>query len=111
MRNAIDSYLHDIAVLCVIPSSPLLPIGKLLEVNVTVKNEGAYNESFTVTLYYNSNIIGSEYVENLEPDTEQVLTFYWNSSNVTEGKYAISAYAEILQTRGTLATIYSKEEL
>ena len=96
VRNAIDSYLHDIAVLCVIPSSLLLPIGELLEVNVTVKNEGAYNESFTVTLYYNSNVISSKYVENLEPDTEQVLTFYWNSSNVTEGKYAIFAYAEIL---------------
>jgi len=30
VRNAIDSYLHDIAVLCVIPSSSLLPIGEIL---------------------------------------------------------------------------------
>jgi len=102
VRNVIDSYLHDIAVLCVVPSSSLLPIGEILEVNVTVKNEGAYNESFTVTLYYNSNIIDSKYVENLEPDTEQVLTFYWNSSNVTEGKYVISAYAEILPNEGDI---------
>lgn len=100
VREIIDSYLtpiHDVAILSVVPASSNVCIGDSLEVNVTVKNEGEEAESFNVTLYYNSSIIETRFVDNLEPATEAVLVFHWQTQNVTEGNYLISAWADTVQ--------------
>lgn len=102
IREIIDAYLsppplHDVAVLSVVPSSSSVRVGETLDINVTVKNEGNRVESFNVTVYYDSNIIEAFFVDGLEPDAESVLVFHWDTQNVTEGNYTISAQAETVQ--------------
>jgi len=87
--------VHDVAVLSVVPSSSLVYIGDVLNVNVTVKNKGSVAEFFNVTLYYNSSTVGILRVDNLAAGSEYTLTFYWNTSAVSEGNYTISASAPL----------------
>ena len=87
--------IHDVAVLSVSPSKTLMYIGEVINIYVVVKNEGQEIESFNVSVYYNeTNLVGMEYVPNLQPNTNVTLSFVWNTSSVIEGFYQISAYAE-----------------
>jgi hypothetical protein len=87
---------HDIAVLNVSPSKILAYIGEIVYVYVVVKNEGNYIESFNATAFYDSNVVGTLFVNSLHPDDEKLLVFYWNTRNVTEGNYTLSAEANVV---------------
>lgn len=100
VREIIDAYLmpvHDVAISSVVPASSNVSLGDPLEINVTVKNEGEEVESFIVTLYYNTSIIETRFIENMKPTTEEAQIFHWETENITEGNYTISAQADILQ--------------
>jgi hypothetical protein len=85
--------IHDVAVLNVSPSKTLVYIGEVGVIYVVVKNEGTYVEAFNVTAFYDSNVVGKLFVNSLEPNRETLLVFYWNTLNVTEGNYTLSAGA------------------
>lgn len=86
--------IHDIAVLDVIPSSNSVYIGETLAINVTVKNEGNHVESFNVTVRYDSDVVGTLFVDCLAAGIQDTLVFHWDTSDVSEGNYTISAFAE-----------------
>jgi len=87
---------HDIAVLTVSPSKTLVYTGEIINIYVVVKNEGTYIESFNVTAFYDSNVVGKLFVNGLEPGREMLLVFYWDTRNVTEGNYTLSAEASVV---------------
>jgi len=87
---------HDIAVLTVSPSKTLVYTGEIINIYVIVKNEGTYIESFNVTAFYDSNVVGKLFVNGLEPGREMLLVFYWDTRNVTEGNYTLSAEASVV---------------
>ena len=84
---------HDVAVLNVTPAYTSAHIGDIIDITVVVKNLGNYTESFNVTLYHDSNIIGKLAVENLESGIGRVLVFHWNTVNMSEGNYLLKAAA------------------
>ncbi len=88
--------IHDVAVLNVTPSSTLAYIGDVVDVYVVVKNEGNFTESFNVTVFYDSNVIETLLVENLEPNSEKSRVFHWNMHDVPEGNYTLSASASFV---------------
>jgi hypothetical protein len=88
--------IHDIAVLSVSPTKTLVYIGEVGVIRVVVKNNGTYIESFNVTAFYDSNVVGTLFVNSLHPDAEKLLVFYWNTRNVTEGNYTLSAEANVV---------------
>ncbi len=85
--------IHDIAVLNVTSSSTLIYTGETVDICVVVKNQGNYTESFNVTASYSNNDIETKFVENLEPNGQKNLVFQWNTQNVAEGNYTLSARA------------------
>jgi hypothetical protein len=93
--------IHDVAVLSVSPSKMVVYIGEVVEVYVIVKNQGNYAETFNLTAYadLNTTVIGDEItvgtwiVRNLEPNAEKPLVFHWNTWNVAEGNFTLSAEA------------------
>jgi hypothetical protein len=85
--------VHDIAVINIIPSSSKVYIGEILSINVTLKNKGSETESFNLTLYYDSEIVDTFFVEGLAPNTTHIVTFHWNTNGVAEGNYTLSAFA------------------
>jgi PKD repeat protein len=80
--------------------------GKILPINVTIKNEGDWNETFDVKFYY-SNATGSyfitETIVNLAPNDEKTLKFNWTVSCVAMGNYTIKAVADIVPSEENTA--------
>jgi len=83
--------IHDIAILNAIPSRTLAYIGDIVNITVVVKNLGNYTESFNITLFHDSGVIGKLRVESLNPQAERTLIFHWNTTNMTEGNYLLKA--------------------
>jgi len=88
-HSAIDGYyhtsMHDISIIRLEASKTT--------VNVTVQNNGAYTETFNVSVYYTlmtDPLIGTQTI-TLEPDTNATLTFTWKPPQ--SGRYEIRAEA------------------
>jgi len=88
--------IHDVAILNVSPSKTVVYTGEVVNIYVAVKNEGSYVESFDVTAFYNSNVVGKLSVNSLPPGSEMPLVFYWNTRDVAEGNYTLSAEASVV---------------
>ena len=84
--------VHDVAVQDVNPSSTSVFTGDTVDIYVLVKNFGDYEESFNVTLFYDALTIG-RLVVDLESGAEETVVFHWETGNVQEGSYILSAYA------------------
>jgi hypothetical protein len=92
LHSAIDGYyytsMHDVSIINLEASQTT--------VNVTVKNQGTYAETFNVSVYYThltDPLIGTQTI-TLEPNTNITLTFTW--SPPSSGRYEIRAEAEAL---------------
>jgi hypothetical protein len=62
-------------------------------INVTVTNEGSTDETFTLTVYWNTtNVIGTTTVSLLIGETK-IVPFTWNANETRYLNYTLSAYA------------------
>jgi hypothetical protein len=84
---------HDVAVLTVSPSLTSLYAGEVDEIYVVVKNQGNFAETFNIMVFYDGNIIDTLLIEELESNAQVMLHFSWNTQNVAEGNYTLSALA------------------
>jgi len=84
---------HDVAISSVTTSTTKAYVGQIVDINVTAKNDGTETETFNVTAYFNITAIETKKVTNLAPNAEIILTFNWNTTNVTPGNYTIKAVA------------------
>lgn len=85
--------VHDIAVLRVDLSSPVVHVGNVLRVKIVLKNKGSEAESFNVTICSNSDVLGSFTVHNLEAGAGYTHTFHWSTSGFPKGNYTLSVQA------------------
>jgi len=79
---------HDIAVVSVTPHPTLVVVGELVNITVVVENQGTENETFDLTVYYDTSAIETKTVQNLTAGTSTTLTFTWNTTDVKEEIYA-----------------------
>ncbi|MGD0029357.1 MAG: dockerin type I domain-containing protein [Candidatus Bathyarchaeia archaeon] len=90
---------HDVAVVSVTPSASKVYKGGSINVNVTVVNNGTFNEVVNVTLYYNITAGQTIGIQTPNVNSGQYLTiiFTWNTSNVASAYpgYTIAAVANI----------------
>jgi len=82
---------RDVSISEVRLSTTSVTAGDSVNINVTVRNLGEINETFTVTVFYASSSIGSKSVTNLAAGGTATLTFTWVTSNVPAGDYEIKA--------------------
>ena len=80
--------IHDIAIIRVTPSTTRVKLGDFVNITVVIKNEGNFAETFNVTLYYDSSIIGNKTNISLTAGANKSLTFSWNTTDVAEEVYA-----------------------
>lgn len=73
---------HDVAVISANVSTTRVYVGQPVQISVTVKNNGDYAETFSVTTYYDSNVIGTQAVNNLPAVSQSTLTFTWDTTGV-----------------------------
>lgn len=89
------TYPHDVAV-TEVKATPLIALpSEIVNVNVTVLNEGGYTEGFNVTAYANAALIGTQCV-SLTSRLSTVVQFDWDTAGFFKGEYEISAQASIV---------------
>jgi len=88
--------IRDVAVTSVKPSPTTVTTGDFLLINVTVANKGNMSESFDLTVYYDSSVVGIENVTSLASEANRTLSFNWNTVGVPGGNYTIKAMASIV---------------
>lgn len=96
---------HDVAIVNVEASPMIALIGNSVNINVTVQDVGAFNESFNVTVYAGSQTIGMEPV-SLSSGSSANLLFTWDTAGYAKGDYAIIASASVVQGEVNIANNY-----
>ncbi len=86
-------FLQDVLVRSVTPLDEVVGAGETALIEVEVANEGTHDATFSVTVYYDDQVVGIQMVTKLAPDGEQTLTFGWNTTGVAKGNYTIRAEA------------------
>ena len=84
---------HDVAIDNVSLSATEAYAGDTLNIATVVINEGSLDETFEVSVYGGSTLIGTLVVTDLAPEAEKILTFSWGTTDVAGGYYTISAIA------------------
>ena len=84
--------VHDVAVTNVTSAKNVLCQGYCANITVTVENQGDFTETFNVTAYANTTVIGTKEV-TLTSGESKVLTFVWNATGFAKGNYTLSASA------------------
>ncbi len=118
LREILDAYLtnsiHDVAITKVIPSSTSVKIGEKVNINTTAKNYGVETENFSVSVYFNETLIGTQLITSLGPKNEVSMIFVWDTTNQTTGSYVIRVEAQSVLGETVLANnnyVYDNIEL
>lgn len=93
---------HDVAIVNVEASPMIALIGNSVNINVTVQDVGAFNETFNVTVYAGSQAIAMEPV-SLSSGSSTNLLFTWDTTDYAKGDYAIIASASVVQGEVNIA--------
>jgi hypothetical protein len=87
--------IHDIGITSIRLATHSVYIGGVVDIYVTVKNNGTATESFGLSTYYNSSLIETLQISALTPGSQESVAFSWNTSSVSAGFYQISASAPL----------------
>ena len=68
--------------------------GDIVDVHVSVRNNGPVTETFDLTCYYDSVEIGTVLVVDLAPGETRVVTFTLDTTGIPVNEYLISAWAD-----------------
>jgi len=84
--------VHDIAVTKVTPSPTTVFVGDNVNIDVTVANQGLFQETFNASVCYDGKLIKTQTDIILNASKSQTLTFTWDTTDVAWGVYySISA--------------------
>jgi hypothetical protein len=83
---------HDIAIAKVSPSKTVVGQGLTVKIDVMVRNEGNFTETFNVTAYANTTAIGTV-IATIANGSFATVTLTWNTIGFAYGNYTIWAYA------------------
>jgi len=91
-----SSAVHDVAVTGIQVDPTVLAPGGIVQINVTAANQGTAPETFDVSAFYDSSLIGTQTLTSLPPSTEETLFFNWDTNGIAVGQYSIKANASIV---------------
>jgi hypothetical protein len=83
--------IHDLAIVSITPSSFLTLTDTIVDVNVTVRNNGEFDETFNASLYRNFSSIENHTDVVLSSGESKTLLFSWNTSGLLPNDYIIKA--------------------
>lgn len=86
---------HDVAVVTIEPEKTVIGQGYDLRVTVKVGNYGVYNETFNVTVYINTTVLGFQAV-TLSSGAKADVLFVKSSPTFSKGNYVLNASASLV---------------
>jgi hypothetical protein len=85
----------DVAIASVDVSPCTVLSGNLVSINVTAQDPGDFIETFNVTIYAGSQVIGVQSV-SLDSHSSTNLAFVWDTTGFANGDYTVSASASVV---------------
>jgi len=85
--------VHDVAVRSASASAPSVDVGVSMTITATVVNRGSQPESFDVSAYAGSVLVGTRAVTDLAAGASQDISFSWDTSNAAPGSYPLRVEA------------------
>jgi uncharacterized repeat protein (TIGR02543 family) len=86
--------VHDVVAVSQTVADNKVDAGDLVDIDVTVRNDGDVSETFDLTCYYDGVEIGTILVVDLAPGESRVVTFTWDTNGVSVDEYFIKAWAD-----------------
>lgn len=86
--------IHDVAIRNVTPLKTFVEKGQTVNITIVAANEGNFSETFNVTTYANSTVIGTFVNITLSSGNSTTLTLTWNTSGFASGNYSMNAVAD-----------------
>jgi len=82
--------VHDIAITNIVRSPTEVTVGDTVDIDVTVRNNGSYSETFDVIVKYDTTVIDTHSM-SLSSRSTITESFSWDTTGVADGTYTISA--------------------
>jgi len=87
----------DVAVDDVVVNATAVYLGDIVQINVTVENEGSQQiATFNVSAWANNTKVGTQTVTNLASNANTTLNFNWDTTSASNGNFPIWANATVL---------------
>jgi len=102
-KTSDEIIIHDVAITSVSPASSVVDKGATLPIDIGVENQGDNSETFTVSCYAESLLIGSQPV-TLAGTISTTLTFLWDTTTYNPGTYTIKATASVVPSENPINT-------
>jgi len=84
----------NIAITNIIVSKTVIAVGQSpILINVTIQNQGILDETFSLSVFYDSTLIENRSDVQLSPLSNVTLTFIWDTANLPKGIYHLKANA------------------
>jgi len=84
---------HDVEITRITPFPTSVFMGKLMNIEVALENDGAHNETLSLKVSYNTTIFKEFQQIELPTGNQTILSFNWNTTGVAPGSYVITAEA------------------
>src|SRR3989442_162005 len=85
--------VHDVAVSSASASATAADVGVSMTITATVVNRGTQPESFDVSAYAGSVLVGTKAVTDLASGASQDISFSWDTSSAAPGSYSLRVKA------------------
>jgi uncharacterized repeat protein (TIGR01451 family) len=86
--------VHNVAAISQTPNPTTVTQGDHVTISVVVQNQGTQTESFDVTCYFDTGVVGTQHVTNLAAGHSTTLSFDWDTTGVPPNTYVIKAWAD-----------------
>jgi hypothetical protein len=87
----IEEDVHDVVAVSQSTTEVEVMPGNIVDIDVTVRNDGDFTETFDVTCKAGGITIGTVRVFDLAPGETRTMTFTWSTTGVAQGTYSIVA--------------------
>ena len=95
--------IHDVAATLAVAYPKQAVVGDTVYVTGQVENQGTRTETFNVSAFAGSILIGTSTVTNLTPSAAQYVSFSWDTSGVPPDSYQIQIEASHVQNETDLS--------
>lgn len=92
LQTPLSPATHNVTATNILSTKTVIGQGFGDNLTVQVADTGDYDETFNVSAYANSTVIGTEQV-SLNATEQTSLTFSWNTTDLAYGNYTLSGYA------------------
>lgn len=88
--------LQDLAVTRVDVSPAVVYPGSIVNINVTVQDQGSLAETFNTTVFANAEVVGFSFNSSLDGGKSTTIPLTWDTNGFARGDYTVSASVSVV---------------